>query len=83
MENQAYSLNENHLKVKIEPTKIKQVIKKNGLKFYYVADCLSLNPTLLSKKLNGERPFLPEELASLANLLQIGMENFFKAVNEA
>jgi len=59
------------------PGRVKQLLKQRSLKIIDVAKQLKISPSYLSRKLRGERHFRPEELASLAKILEVEVQDFF------
>jgi len=57
--------------------RVKQILKQRSLKIIDVAKQLKISSSYLSRKLRGERHFRPEELASLARILEVDVQDFF------
>ena len=64
------------------PGRVKQLLKQRSLKIIDVAKQLKISPSYLSRKLRGERHFRPEELASLAKILEVEVQDFFLGNDE-
>ncbi len=64
------------------PGRVKQLLKQRSLKIIDVAKQLKISPSYLSRKLRGERHFRPEELASLAKILEVEVQDFFQGNDE-
>ena len=51
---------------------LRNLIKKKGLKFKYVAECLGLSPYGLQLKISNKQEFKTGEVAALCSILGIG-----------